>query len=286
MKLRTKETIMRSFRWLGLPAAAALAVSLFALTAGIASARTTVAPKSTTAPQISGKAQVGQTLTTDNGTWTGTAPLTFTYQWRICNDSGNACHDITGATGNEYTVKTGDSGNTLRIQVTAKNSDGADTATSVPTAAIAAAGGPTPLPTPAANGCPKLAAGAAAVSVADVSTPARLQIDQMQSNPGVIKRGTGLFTVRFHVSDTCGSPVQGAQVYATGVPYNMISIPAQQQTDNQGWVSMQFKTMQGFPATAHQQLLVMFVRASKQGDPVLAGISTRRLVSLRVNLNG
>jgi hypothetical protein len=277
---------MRSFRWLGLPAAVALAVSLFALTAGIASARTTVAPKSTTAPQISGKAQVGQTLTTDNGTWTGTAPLTFTYQWRICNDSGNACHDITGATGNEYTVKTGDSGNTLRIQVTAKNSDGADTATSVPTAAIAAAGGPTPVPTPAANGCPKLAAGAAAVSVADVSTPARLQIDQMQSNPGVIKRGTGLFTVRFHVSDTCGSPVQGAQVYATGVPYNMISIPAQQQTDNQGWVSMQFKTMQGFPATAHQQLLVMFVRASKQGDPVLAGISTRRLVSLRVNLNG
>jgi len=119
-----------------------------------------------------------------------------------------------------------------------------------------------------------------------VSTPARLQIDQMQSNPGVITRGTGLFTVRFHVSDTCGSPVQGVQVYATGVPYNMITIPAQQQTDNQGWVSMQFKTMQGFPATAHQQLLVMFVRASKQGDPVLAGISTRCLVSLRVNLNG
>jgi hypothetical protein len=275
---------MRSFRWLGLPAAAALAVSLFALTAGIAFARTTVAPNNTTAPQISGKAQVGQTLTTDNGTWSGTAPLTFTYQWRICNDNGNACHDVTGAAGNEYTVKSGDAGNTLRVQVTAKNSDGADTATSVPTAAIAAAAAPAP--TPAANGCPKLAAGVTAVSVADVSTPARLQIDQMQSNPGVITRSTGLFTVRFHVSDTCGSPVQGAQVYATGVPYNMISIPAQQQTDNQGWVSMQFKTMQGFPAATHQQLLVMFVRASKQGDPVLAGISTRRLVSLRVNLNG
>jgi hypothetical protein len=284
MKLTTKETIMRSFRWLGLPAAAALAVSLFALTAGIASARTTVAPKNTTAPQISGKAQVGQTLTTDNGTWTGTAPLTFTYQWRICNDNGNACHDITGAAGNEYTVKTGDSGNTLRIQVTAKNSDGADTATSVPTAAIAAAAAPAP--TPAASGCPKLAAGVTAVSVADVSTPARLQIDQMQSNPGVITRGTGLFTVRFHVSDTCGSPVQGAQVYATGVPYNMISIPAQQQTDDQGWVSMQFNTMRGFPATPKQQLMVMFIRAAKQGDPILAGISTRRLVSLPVNLHG
>jgi len=274
---------VKRYRWLSIPAAAGLVVLALALTA-VGSARTTVAPNNTTVPQISGKAQVGQTLTTDNGTWSGTAPLTFTYQWRICNDNGNACHDITGAAGNEYTLKAGDAGNTIRVQVTAKNSDGSDSATSVPTAAIAAAAAPTPAP--AANGCPKLAAGAAAVSVADVSTPARLQIDQMQSNPGVITRGTGLFTVRFHVSDTCGSPVQGAQVYATGVPYNMITIPAQQQTDNQGWVSMQFKTMQGFPATAHQQLLVMFVRASKQGDPILAGISTRRLVSLRVNLNG
>jgi len=121
--------------------------------------------------------------------------------------------------------------------------------------------------------------------VTDVSSPARLQIDQIQSNPGVITRGTGVFTVRFHVSDTCGSSVKGAQVYATGVPYNMISIPAQQQTDDSGNVSMQFKTLSGFPATPRQHLLVMFVRAAKQGDPILAGISTRRLVSLRVNLH-
>jgi hypothetical protein len=80
--------------------------------------------------------------------------------------------------------------------------------------------------------------------------------------------------------------VQGAQVFATGVPYNMVSIPSQQQTDAQGNVSMQFRTLRGFPATPRQHLLVMFVRASKQGDPVLAGISTRRLVSLRVNLHG
>jgi hypothetical protein len=108
----------------------------------------------------------------------------------------------------------------------------------------------------------------------------------MQASPGVITLGTGTFTVKFHVSDTCGTPVKGAQVYATGVPYNMISIPAQQQTDDNGFVSLQFKTLQGFPATPHQRLLVMFVRASKPGDPILAGISTRRLVSFRVNLHG
>jgi hypothetical protein len=102
----------------------------------------------------------------------------------------------------------------------------------------------------------------------------------------VITLGTHTFTVKFHVADTCGDPVQGAQVYATGVPYNMISIPSQQQTDSSGNVSMQFNTLRGFPAAPHQQLLVMFVRASKQGDPILAGISTRRLVSLHVNLHG
>jgi hypothetical protein len=278
---------MKGFRWLGLPAVAALTVLLFALTAGIGSARTAVAPNNTAPPTISGKAQVGELLKADKGTWTGTGTITFTYQWRICDQNGGACHDIAGATGDEYTLKAADQGNTVRVQVTGKNTDGTDTGTSVPTGVIAAASAnPSPNPTPSGNGCPKLAAGATAVSVTDVSSPARLQIDQIQSNPGTITLGTKSFTVRFHVSDTCGTPVKGAQVYATGVPYNMISIPSQQQTDDSGNVSMQFNTMRGFPATPKQQLLVMFVRASKQGDPILAGISTRRLVSLHVNLHG
>jgi hypothetical protein len=278
---------MKGFRWLGLPAVAALAALLFALTAGIGSARTAVAPKNTQPPTITGKAQVGELLKADPGTWTGTPAPTFTYQWRICDQNGGACHDIAGATGNEYTLKSGDQGNTIRVQVTGKNTDGTDTGTSVPSGVIAAASAtPAPTPAPSGNGCPKLAAGASAVAVTDVSAPARLQVDQMQANPSVITAGTRTFTVKFHVSDTCGSAVKGAQVYATGVPYNMLSIPSQQQTDDSGWVTMQFNTLRGFPATPHQGLLVMFVRAAKQGDPILAGISTRRLVSFRVNLHG
>jgi hypothetical protein len=280
---------MKGFRWLGLPAVAALAVLLFALTAGIGSARTAVAPSNTSPPTISGKAQAGELLKADPGTWTGTPAPTFTYQWRICDQNGGACHDIAGATGNEYTLKAADQGNTVRVQVTGKNTDGTDTATSVPSALVAAATATTPTattPAPSGNGCPKLAAGASSVAVTDVASPARLQINQMQANPSVITRGTGTVTVKFHVADTCGSAVKGAQVYATGVPYNMLSIPSQQQTDDSGWVTMQFNTLRGFPATPHQRLLVMFVRASKPGDPILAGISTRRLVSFRVNLNG
>lgn len=78
---------MRRSRWLAIPAAAALAIAAFALIAGIGSARTTVAPSNQTPPQISGKAQIGQVLTTDNDTWAGTTPLTYSYQWRTATQT-------------------------------------------------------------------------------------------------------------------------------------------------------------------------------------------------------
>ena len=47
------------------------------------------APSNTSAPVVTGTAQQGNTLTASSGTWTGTAPIDYTYQWQDC--SSGAC---------------------------------------------------------------------------------------------------------------------------------------------------------------------------------------------------
>jgi hypothetical protein len=106
----------------------------------------------------------------------------------------------------------------------------------------------------------------------------------MQFGPGVLTRSTRQFVARFHIS-ACGASVQGALVYATAVPYNQFNVPAEATTDSSGWATITFNRQSGYPASSHQQLLAMFVRARKPGENVLAGISTRRLVSTHVDLS-
>ena len=65
------------------------------------------------------------------------------------------------------------------------------------------------------------------------------------------------------------------------VPFNQLNVPGEAATDANGWAQLNFQTLAGFPAARRQQLLVMFVRARKPGENLLAGISSRRLVSVR-----
>ena len=106
----------------------------------VVEASTSNAPVATSRPTISGAAQEGRTLTGLPGAWSGSQPMSFAYQWQRCDSLGAACADIPGASGQTYALASADVGATLRVVVTATNSDGFGTATSAATGVVIGAG--------------------------------------------------------------------------------------------------------------------------------------------------
>ncbi len=110
-----------------------------------------VAPKKKKGPLISGATQDGQVLSASTGTWLGTGPLAFAYQWESCK--GSACAHIAGATDPSYRASTADLGRKLRVLVTATNGTGSSTATSRPSAPVTE-GAPADIGAPSVSGLP------------------------------------------------------------------------------------------------------------------------------------
>jgi hypothetical protein len=263
----------------GLLAATALVLGAVFGGAGSGTAASAAAPTNQSPPTIAGTAEEGSTLTSSTGTWNGTTPITYTYQWRRCDADGGSCSSISGATDKTYTLKGVDVNNTIRVRVTAKNNDGSAAATSVPTPVVKAKAAPPPT---TKDGCPT--SGSGTLDVKDVALPARLLIDGQSISPTVVSRDTSSITVRFHVSACGGRNVQGALVMAQAVPFEQFSAPGEATTAADGWATLNMNRDRFFPASPRQQLLAMVARARKQGEPVLAGISVRRFVSFPVRL--
>ena len=101
------------------------------------------APVTTQEPTISGSLIQGQTLSGTTGSWAGTTPISYAYQWVRCGTDGGApdgsnCAFISGATGSSYALQGEDVGRRMRLRITATNGAGAQTVASNATGTIAA----------------------------------------------------------------------------------------------------------------------------------------------------
>jgi hypothetical protein len=259
-------------------AAATIAAIVAALTAiaGTGAAETTAAqanyaPTNTAPPTISGTPQVGQTLTASNGTWSSDTTPTFSYQWQRCDGQGNNCAAISGATAQTYAVQQADVDKTIRVTVTATNSSGSGSATSSQTAVVTQ---------PGPQGAIKLSNGQTSIPATSVALPERLIIDSVKFTPGRLTSRTA-FVGRFHVSDTRGYVIRDALVKVTGLPYSWARTGAEVRTDQTGWATITIVPTRNLPL-GKRSALVMFVRARVEGQSLLAGSSSRRLVQITV----
>ncbi len=283
---------MQHRRWVVLGASGGVGVvvvlvAVLGVFAGSGTAASTEKPQSDKQPSISGKAQEGQTLTGDRGTWKNN-PTDYDYSWLRCSKKGDDCSDIKDAMALTYKLVSADVDHTIRFKVIAKNDDGKKAQTSDPTDVVTKASTTTTSTTTTTTSAPSRGKGCPAGSgnpdqVGNIALPAQLIVDTLQSDPRPVTFGTQTLVVRFHVTSTCGGPVQGALVYATATPFNQFSVPPETPTGSDGWAALTFQRLSGFPVSRKQGLIALFVRARKPGESLLSGIATRRLVSIRVS---
>ncbi|HET8558300.1 MAG TPA: hypothetical protein VFL58_13425 [Gaiellaceae bacterium] len=229
------------------------------------------APTPTTAPSISGTPAVGSTLTASQGTWSG-SPTSVAFAWLRCDATGDSCATISGATAATHVLTPADAGATLRVSVTATNAKGSTTFVSKQTAAA---------PAPTATGCP---AGTGTIDAKDLAMPARLAISKASISPRLVTLSTHTIQLQVLVTACNGRPVEGAMVFAIPIPYNQFG-GTERLTGADGTITLTQSRERGFPARRHDQhLLAEFIRARKPGDPILAGVSTRRTMAFQVHL--
>jgi hypothetical protein len=262
---------------------AAVVVAALGAFAGSGVAASRDKPVNQDPPTISGTPEEGKTLKGNKGTWNNN-PSDYNYYWLRCDKTGGSCSQISGAGGStSYKLTSADVGNTVRFRVQAKNNDGTTTATSVPSAVIqkqSTTTTTTTTPKPPDKGTCTTHSGT--VGVNDIALPIRLLVDRWTFTPNLVSPGTQSVLARIHISDTCGHSVQSAQVWATAIPYNQLSVQ-QVATDGAGYATLQFQVGTGFPANpGRQQIMAMLIRAFDPSEDPLAGKSTRRVVNLPV----
>ena len=148
--------------------------------------------------------------------------------------------------------------------MTGRNAVGTSTATSAATAVVTRGTGPVP--------------------IENVTPPNRLLISSVQFMPRQISYSrTRTFAVRVRVLETASRrPVSGALVFLRSTPI-VTTTPAERITDANGTIVFTVRTESDFRKLLRPGYgLQFFVRARKSGEDPLAGVSSRRLVQVRI----
>jgi hypothetical protein len=221
-------------------------------------------PTNLTNPTISGTAAVGSRLQANRGDWAGDQPITFSFAWLRCNASGADCSEIQGATDTDYVVRDADTGHTIRVRVTARNSRGAASEISNPTAVVGGSTG-----------------GGGAIDVGSLQSAGdRLVVAQVQFSPNPVTSSTAPITARVKVTARGGRPVSGARVFMRGTP--RVVQGQTQATQSDGFATLTLVPNSLFPTPRNGFNVQFFIKAYRAGDPALGGIAGYRLVQVRL----
>ncbi len=115
---------------------------------------TGVVPSSLAAPTLKGSAQPGQTLRAFKGSWSE-EPTSYEYRWTLCDNAGEHCAAIGGATSKSYIPTGSDVGHRLRVEETARNATGAGAPASSAASAQVLAEAPVVKSPPTITGTPQ-----------------------------------------------------------------------------------------------------------------------------------
>ena len=163
-------------------------------------------------------------------------------------------------------VQSGDLGRTLRVRVTARNDDGARTATSAQTAVVSQQ----PAPEPGNS-----------IAVEDLRAGGdRLVVSQVQFSPNPVTSRTAPITARVRVTARGSRPVRNARVFMRATPRVVQGQTVATQAD--GWATLTLVPNARFPQPRNGFNVQFFIKASRQGDPGLGGIAGFRLVQVRL----
>ncbi len=147
----------------------------------------------------------GLSLTSTPGQWSAppaAGVITYLYQWERCSTAGSECQPIPGATAATYTPTSADTAHTLKLAVTAANTDGEATALSTATGLVA---GPThTLVDPPTS----LSTASESPAPANTQSTIKLDVDNSISRPYANRA----LSIPGHLLTSTGQPIAGATI--------------------------------------------------------------------------